>query len=99
MKPIFWMIKKNKVIKKIIYFLTGLSIFYFCSPFICMSFFGKNLFLLLASFGAAFLIDALIVSFKYLEDNRYLNYTITQVKKEIDILDKKIKEAEAKRKK
>ncbi len=71
---------------------------YFLEPFINLPTFSKYIVLFLCAFGAFWFLEGLYITYKYIreekDDNKKLDYTITQVDKELSIIDNKIKEKE-----
>lgn len=91
-----------KKLKAILNIVLSIAICYFLNPYINLSTAPKGIVLFLCAFGALWLLEAVFITYKYIkdqrEDNKNLDYTLTQVNKELSNIDNKIKVAEDKRK-
>jgi len=91
-----------KKLKAILNIILSIAICYSLNPYINLSKAPKYIVLFLCAFGALWLLEAVFITYKYIkdqiEDNKNLDYTLTQVNKELSNIDNKIKVAEDKRK-
>jgi hypothetical protein len=91
-----------KKLKTILSLSLGFCVFYFIGPYINLSPLYKYIVLYLCAFGVFWTLEAVFITYKYIkdqkEDSKNLDYTLTQVNKELSNIDNKIKVAEDNRK-